>query len=158
MKNKTILFASLLAIGAGLLLTACNTAPRRDIVAIKSTVLGFDVSADAGTQIPHVRLGLVRSFYQVIPVAMSTSNTVASVETPNYATSMTADMGLTSQQGSEEFATGNAADLQTKDKTTAQIGAAKLRAVATVFTPAGAVPVIIPAPTNAVPVTSTNAP
>lgn len=146
MKNKITI--ALLAITSGFLLTACNTAPRRDIILVKSTVFGFDVSADAQTQVPHVRLGLIRNFYQIIPVAMSTSNSVATVETPNYATSMTADMGLTSQQGSEEFATGNAADLQTKSNTTAQIGAAKLRAVATVLSPSAAI----------APAISTNAP
>ena len=169
MKNKIRLMSiALLGLMAAILLPACNTAPRRDIVAVKSTVLGFDVSADASSQIPHVRLGLIRNFYQVIPVAMgSSSNTTAFVATPNYATSMAADMGLTSQQGAEEFATGNAADLQSKGVTTAQIGAAKLRGTALVLTgisPAvvGTASGIIPVVTNAVPVTTpvttTNAP
>ena len=163
MKNK-VLFITLLGLGASLLFTACNSAPRRDIIAVKSTVLGFDVSADAVSQIPHVRLGLIRNFYQMIPVAIgSSSNTMASVATPNYATSMAADMGLTSQQGAEEFATGNAADLQSKAQTTAQIGAAKLRGTALVLTgitpAAGTVTGIIPVVTNAIPVIpGTNAP
>jgi hypothetical protein len=162
MKNKIRLMSiALLGLMAAILLPACNTAPRRDIIAVKSTVLGFDVSADAVSQIPHVRLGLVRNFYQMIPVAIgSSSNTLASVQTPNYATSMAADMGLTSQQGAEEFATGNAADLQSKGATTAQIGAAKLRGTALVLTGlspavAGAASGVI---TNIIPVTNTNAP
>jgi hypothetical protein len=162
MKNKMLAFmttAACLAVGLTLL-TGCNSAPRRDIIAVKSTVLGFDVSADAVSQIPHVRLGLIRNFYQMIPVAIgSSSNQQASVQTPNYATSMAADMGLTSQQGAEEFATGNAADLQTKSNTTAQIGAAKLRGTALVLT--GLSPAVGTASgviTNIVPVTGTNAP
>jgi hypothetical protein len=149
-------------LGGMVTLTGCMSATNRNIVAVKSTVLGFDVSSDPQSQIPHVRLGLVRNFYQVIPVAIATSNNAASVQTPNYATSMAADMGLTSQQGAEEFATGNAADLQTKANTTAQIGAAKLRGTALVLTPstiAANVPAVLPLVTNAVPViTGTNAP
>ncbi len=157
--------AALLVVGCNAI-TGCNTAPRRDIIAVKSTVLGFDVSADAVSQIPHVRLGLIRNFYQMIPVSIgSSSNTMASVATPNYATSMAADMGLTSQQGAEEFATGNAADLQSKAETTAQIGARKLRGTALVLTgltpavgtAAGVITNVIPV-IPGIPVTTTNTP
>lgn len=84
------------------LLTGC--AQDKAIVANKSTVLGFDFSTDPATRIPHMRLGLIRNFSQVVPVM--TNGTVGA---PAYRARMNADLKTARQQVDEDFATGDAA-------------------------------------------------
>ena len=86
---KPIAVALLLALACG-----CVTAPR--IAASKSTVLGLDISTDSGG-LPHVRLGLIRYFYQELPVSTN------AIHVPNWSADVSADVGLTRQTAHETF-------------------------------------------------------
>ena len=114
-----MLIISALAMAA-VISTGCNSAPRRDMVLVKSTCFGFRVSPYTSTTGPQIEVGLIRDNLQIIPVVV-TSNSVA---VPNYASSVSADLRLTSQQANEDYATGDAASEISKGQTTAQIGAA----------------------------------
>lgn len=80
------------------LCAGCVSLPRDCAVADKVTVLGLDVSP-YGTSGPHVRLGLVRHFYQHVPV--STNQLYA----PPYSADVVAGVGVT-QNTTEKFAVG----------------------------------------------------
>lgn len=82
----------------GLLLCAGCVVPRDCIVASKSTVLGLDISTDAAG-VPHLRLGLVRYFHQVIPVATNV------LHAPPYSADVDAGLGM-SQTAKETFTIG----------------------------------------------------
>ncbi len=117
MKPLLLIFGLTLALFA----SGCASRVPGNIVIVKTTTFGFDVSGDPQTQIPHVRLGLIRNFYQVIPTSTN------GIYAPSYAASMSAEMRLTSQRGQEDFATGEAANLISNTNaignTVAKIGA-----------------------------------
>ena len=142
------------------LTTGCNSTPRRDMVLVKSTCFGFRVSPYTATTGPQIEVGLIRDNLQIIPVVV-TSNSVA---VPNFASSVSADLRLTSQQANEDYATGDAASQITKGQTAAQIGAAvPPGAPLTLVLPAGTGTISIatnvpPVTTNAVPATNAKAP
>lgn len=95
MKKSLLIFAAAAMLGISGCVNPGN------IVAYKTTVLGFDVSYDSASTSPHVRLGLVRSFYQQIPVSTN------KVYAPDYATRMDATLAATKQFGEEGFGSGN---------------------------------------------------
>jgi hypothetical protein len=128
-QNKSMKY--LLTILAAAMLAGCVSSTQNpNIVAVKSTTFGFDVSGDPQTSVPHVRIGLVRNFYQLIPVRTN------QVFSPSYATSMSAEMRLTSQRGQEDFATGEAANLISASNTVAKIGAEAANIQTPAFAPA----------------------
>lgn len=65
----------------------------------KSTVFGLEIAEPTGNV--RLRFGLVRNFYQRIPVY---TNTV--VSTPIYNTSVDGDIGFTSQNVKENYSVG----------------------------------------------------
>lgn len=84
------------------LLTGCFGRTPSNITSFKTTVLGLDVSQSPGTGMtPAFRLGLVRSYYQSIP-----TSTNGTIHAPEFVSSVTADVGLTKQRVSEDFASG----------------------------------------------------
>lgn len=89
---SAILCAGLVAI------TGCKAPDPSHIVVRKSTVFGLDIAYDG--QMPHVRFGLIRYYYQEIPT--STNYVFA----PIYNSDTTADLGLTHQSAIERFSTG----------------------------------------------------
>ena len=141
-----------MALALAMLITGCVTS-HENIVAVKTTTLGFDVSGDPGTYVPHVRLGLIRNFYQVVPVGTN------AMFAPSYAASMSADMRIADQTASEDFAAGEAATLisavNATNNTAAKLGVEILRANAVTFNPSQLSP--LPVAPVAAPV-STNAP
>jgi hypothetical protein len=63
MKTKLVICSLLSTVS---LLAGCISKGNTNIIASKSTTFGFDVSGDPQTSVPHVRMGLIRNFYQVI--------------------------------------------------------------------------------------------
>lgn len=88
----------LIAVLIPLLFGGC-TIPRTNIVAAKQTVFGLDISSDPQSQIPHVRLGLVRYYFQSIPTATN------AVYAPPYSSTVDADIGIARQTVNESFST-----------------------------------------------------
>lgn len=90
-----------LAIAALCLFCAgCITIRTDAIVSAKATTFGLDISSDPSSGSPHVRFGLVRWFYQSIPVATN------QLFAPDYHSDVDATIGLTSQSVHETFTTG----------------------------------------------------
>ena len=80
-------------------LTGCVVAPDDSILAVKDTVLGVDIGS-SNPQTYHMRIGLVRRFYQRIPVGTN------AIFAPDYATAVDGGVGLTHQNAKEMFRTG----------------------------------------------------
>jgi hypothetical protein len=73
-------------------------ADKTNIVAVKSTVFGLDISSNG--EVPHIRLGLVRHFYQQIPTSTN------AVFSPVYTSHTDAVIGATRQTVIEDFTIG----------------------------------------------------
>ena len=86
---------------AALLLTAgCQTLPSESgILAVKDTVCGVDIGSSQ-PQTYHIRIGIVRRFYQFLPVSTNV------LHVADYATSADGGVGLTHQNAKEAFRTG----------------------------------------------------
>lgn len=92
-----------LVLGSLVIVTAgCgNTRATRRIVSVKHTVLGIDVAQSMNSGVmPAFRIGLVRSFWQEVPVETNV------LYAPEYVASTVADVKLTHQQVNEDTATG----------------------------------------------------
>ncbi len=100
MKQLSLLATAL----AAALLTGCAGVNQISgkIVSVNSTCLGLDLSQAQTDPVPHLRFGLIRSTYTIVPVS---TNGVA-VTAPNYKTGMRAQHKLWSLDANEELATG----------------------------------------------------
>lgn len=128
-----------------------NTRSTRRIVSVKHTVLGIDVAQSMSGAMPAFRIGLVRSFWQEIPVETNT------LYAPEYVASTVADVKLTHQQVNEDTATG-ARGVHALGEVMAPATHANAPASPT-NTPAAPRPTPAPGPTNApTAAPSTNAP
>lgn len=107
---KTLPISSLCLCASVVALSSCVIRPGH-IAAEKVTVLGFELSPSSATGYPAVRLGLVRHFFQQVPV--STNRLYA----PAYSASMNASLAPLSQTAREDFATGAAASPPTNSLT-----------------------------------------
>ena len=86
----------------GFFFTGCaNQRSTKRIVSVKHTVLGLDVAQSMNSMMPAFRLGLVRSFWQEIPVETN------QIFAPEYVASTVADVQLTQQKVNEDSATGS---------------------------------------------------
>lgn len=95
-------FKTFISIIILLFLCGCHSIIRKDnIVIIKSTVFGLDISTYPNN-LPHIRFGLVRHFYQTFP-----TSTNGPVFAPQYSTYVNGDIGVTAQDVQEEFHIGN---------------------------------------------------
>jgi hypothetical protein len=85
-----------------LLLCGCKVVTTGDnIVSAKATVFGLDISNDPVTKVPHIRVGLVRYFYQVIPTGTNR------VYAAPYSSDVDAAIGIANQKAVEKFSTVN---------------------------------------------------
>lgn len=99
--SKASVVAIFLIGTAAFLVTGCgNTRATRRIVSVKHTVLGIDVAQSMNSAMPAFRIGLVRSFWQEVPVETN------ALHAPEYVASTVADVKLTHQQVNEDTATG----------------------------------------------------
>lgn len=72
-----------------------------NITSVTQSVIGLDLSQDASSSVPHVRLGFVRSQYHVVP-------TGSNVFAPAVISSIDVESSLHSNAIAEDFATGGA--------------------------------------------------
>lgn len=85
-----------------LLLCGCKVVTTGDnIVSAKATVFGIDISNDPVTKAPHIRVGLVRYFYQTIPTGTNR------VYAAPYSSDVDAQIGIANQKAVEKFSTVN---------------------------------------------------
>lgn len=77
---------------------------RGDIVSATTSVVGIDISQDAASQSPHIRLGYVRSQFQIVPTAKGSNGITA----PQVSNTMSVNSKPLNNQINESFATGDA--------------------------------------------------
>lgn len=91
----------ILAILACVALVGCaNNRGTVRIVAVKETIWGLKVSPSAQSGSPGVQIGLVRSFWQEVPVSTN------QIYAPDYQAAVDADVKLNHQVVSEAFRSG----------------------------------------------------
>lgn len=88
------------------LLAICGCSNARSttrIVSVKSTVWGVDVGAAPTGGTPSFKIGLVRSFWQEVPVATN------AIHAPDWRAEVDADLKLNRQVVTEHFGAGRGA-------------------------------------------------
>lgn len=94
-----------------LLLSACSgcvalVKQRHNIVSATESVIGIDISQKADGNLPHIRLGYVRSQFHVVPTVRETNQYIF---TPDVRSDIGIHTGKGTNSLTEEFATGKAA-------------------------------------------------
>lgn len=110
-----------------------------NITSVTSSCIGLDLSQDASSAVPHVRIGFIRTQFHVVPTS---SNSYA----PAVISSIALDSSWNSNMIEEDFATGGA----TRDLAGGN-SPAKISAAHRLHAPKGTNAPPIQAPTNSVP-------
>lgn len=101
-------FLSLLALA--LCLGCANSRGTTRIVSVKQTVWGVDVGAAPTGGTPSFKIGLVRSFWQEVPVSTN------AIHAPDWRAEVDADLRLNHQVIAEHFGAGRGATNRTLPK------------------------------------------
>jgi hypothetical protein len=96
---KTILPIVVLALCVG----CANSRGTTRIVSVKSTVWGIDVGTAPTGGMPAFKIGLVRSFWQEVPVSTN------AIHAPDWRAEVDADVKLNHQKITEHFGAGRGA-------------------------------------------------
>jgi hypothetical protein len=103
MKIRSISSAiGLLFVFAVMLLTGCASRVNNgNITSVTTSVIGLDLSQDAASPAPHVRIGFVRTQFHVVP-------TGTNIYAPAVTSSIALDSSWSANAIEEDFATGGA--------------------------------------------------
>jgi hypothetical protein len=101
MKRTPVLSALLLSIVCPAM--TCRK-DRGDIVSASTSVVGIDISQDAASSTPHIRLGYVRTQFHIVPTARGSNG----ISAPQVSNTMGVDSAPLHNKINESFSTGEA--------------------------------------------------